>query len=198
VRASPPPEIAILVERAGRVSAQLGELVPGQRVPILGPLGKPVALAPGVRHLLLLAHDARIAPLVWLADEEVARGGDVTLLLAAPSAERLYPLDLLDARMEVQIATADGSSGRRGGLLELTPDYLLWADEIVAAAPEPMLRSLTALLRREQWHKPARVLLQQPLACGTGLCGGCPVPLRRGGHRLACWDGPSFDPRELW
>jgi dihydroorotate dehydrogenase electron transfer subunit len=190
-------ELALLIEAVGRVTALLCRAEPGWPLRLLGPLGRAVPLRPGVRNLLLVADGAGIAPLVWLADEETVRGRSVTLLLGGRSGEQLYPLELLQPEVEVAVATDDGSRGRRGSVAELVGDYATWADEIVACGPVELYRALAGVLRRLLWRRPCQVLLQVPIACGTGLCGDCAVPTRRRGTALACRVGPAFDLHDL-
>jgi dihydroorotate dehydrogenase electron transfer subunit len=40
---------------------------------------------------------------------------------------------------------------------------------------------------------PCVVSLENPMACGFGVCLGCAAPLRAGGFALVCRDGPAFD-----
>lgn len=190
-------ELALLVEAVGRVTALLCRAEPSWPLRLLGPLGRAVPLRPGVRNLLLVADGAGIAPLVWLADEETARGRSVVLLMGGRDVGHLYPLDLLQPEVELAVATEDGSSGRRGSVTELVPDYAAWADQIVACGPTDLYRALAGVLRRVLWRRPCQVLLQTPMACGTGLCGDCAVATRRHGTALACRDGPAFDLHDL-
>jgi dihydroorotate dehydrogenase electron transfer subunit len=37
------------------------------------------------------------------------------------------------------------------------------------------------------------VSLETPMACGYGVCLGCPVPRRAGGFLYACTEGPCID-----
>jgi dihydroorotate dehydrogenase electron transfer subunit len=39
--------------------------------------------------------------------------------------------------------------------------------------------------------------LENPMACGFGVCLGCAAPLREGGFALVCRDGPVFDARAV-
>jgi dihydroorotate dehydrogenase electron transfer subunit len=190
-------ELALLVEVSGQGSAWLAATTPGRSVTVLGPLGKPLTPAPGVRNLLLIADGIGVAPLVWLADEEIARGRSATLLAGATTADELYPLSLLDPELELVVATADGSAGRVGGVLALTPEYTDWAEQIVGSGSEIFYRALAAMLRSRLWRRPCQVLLQEPMPCGTGICNGCAVTTRRRGTRLACRDGAAFDLRDL-
>jgi dihydroorotate dehydrogenase electron transfer subunit len=42
-----------------------------------------------------------------------------------------------------------------------------------------------------------QVLLETPMACGTGLCYGCAIKTRRG-MRQVCRDGPRFELRDVF
>jgi len=190
-------ELALVVEVCGQGSTWLAAATPGRAVALLGPLGRPLAPAPGVRSMLLLAEGVGVAPLVWCADEEIARGRSVTLLAGAATAEEVYPLSLLDPQLELAVATADGSLGRNGSVLDLLTEYTVWADQIIASGSLHFCQTLAAALRSQLWRRPCQVLLQEPLPCGTGICNGCAVSTRRRGTRLACRDGAAFDLREL-
>jgi dihydroorotate dehydrogenase electron transfer subunit len=39
---------------------------------------------------------------------------------------------------------------------------------------------------------PCWASLENPMACGFGVCLGCAVPLRTGAFALVCRDGPVF------
>jgi dihydroorotate dehydrogenase electron transfer subunit len=190
-------EFALLVEVVGRVTALLAAAPPGSTVRVFGPLGRPVTLSPGVRNLLLIGEGAGVAPLVWLADEEIARGRSVTLLLGAGGAEGLYPIELLAPEVELAVATDDGSGGRRGPIEELVTEYVSWADQIVACGPGELYSRLAATLRGLLWRRPCLALLQAAMPCGTGLCGDCVIATRRQGVKLVCRDGPAFDLRAI-
>jgi dihydroorotate dehydrogenase electron transfer subunit len=190
-------ELALLVDVRGRGSAWVTTATPGRTIKLVGPLGRPLSPAPGVRSLLLLAEGIGVAPLVWCADEEIARGRSVTLLAGASAGEELYPLELLDPQLELATATEDGSAGRAGGVLDLLLEYTGWADQIIASGSERLYRDLAASLRSLLWRRPCQVLMQEPMPCGTGICNGCPVTTRRRGTRLACRDGAAFDLRDL-
>jgi dihydroorotate dehydrogenase electron transfer subunit len=41
------------------------------------------------------------------------------------------------------------------------------------------------------------VSLENPMACGFGVCLGCAAPLAAGGFALVCRDGPVFDAADV-
>jgi dihydroorotate dehydrogenase electron transfer subunit len=191
-------ELALLVQRAGRGASMIADAVPGQRLQVTGPLGRPLSFASSVRSLLLVAEGIGVAPLVWCSDEETDRGRSVTLLLGAASAADLYPLDLVRSEVEVLVATEDGSAGSRGSVRSLVPEYMVWADQIVVAGPDRLYETLAVMLRRALWRRPCTVLTNAQMPCGTGVCGMCGMATRRKGVKLACFDGPAFELRDLW
>lgn len=190
-------ECAILFTVVGRGTAWLSRRTPGDHTPIFGPLGHGFSVRSGARNLLLVAGGIGVAPFAWFADERAARGDSLTLLLGARSADQLFPAELLQPEVEVVTCTDDGSAGRRARVSELMPDYLLWADQVFACGPTPMFRAMAAELRRAAWRKPVQALLEERMACGTGICYSCAVQTRRG-LRLVCKDGPCFDLRDVY
>lgn len=187
-------EMALLVRDAGCGTHLLADAAPGQRFQISGPLGRPLSLAAGVRHLLLIAEGVGVAPLVWLADEESARGRSVTLLMASPDGADPYPVALI--RPEVEVVTAEGANPAQS-VAHLLPELATWTDQIVVSAGEPLYRRVGEALDPLPFRRPSTVLLAPPMPCGTGICGVCAVTVRRRGTRLACIDGPAFELRDL-
>ncbi len=190
-------DFAILYEVLGRGTQWLAQRRPGDRIFAWGPLGKGYSVRRSAGHLLLLAGGIGVSPLVWLAEQEVARGRHVTLIQGARSADGLFPAHLLPPEVEVVVATEDGSAGERGLVTDLAPDYLSWADQVFACGPDAMFGALAESMRRSGSRKPVQVLLEQVMPCGTGICYGCAVETRRG-VRLICKDGPRFELRDVF
>jgi dihydroorotate dehydrogenase electron transfer subunit len=195
-------DFAILYEVVGRGTEWLSRRQPADRVLVWGPLGRGYAVRRGAGNLLLLAGGVGVAPLVGLADEQVARGCNVTLIQGARSADGLFPAHLLAPEVEVVTVTEDGSMGRRGLVTDVVPEYLSWADQVFACGPNAMFRSLADVVRRfegegaRRGRKPVQVLLEEVMPCGTGICYGCAARTRRG-VRLICKDGPRFELRDV-
>ncbi len=190
--------MTFLVRGFGRGSAWLAERRVGDRLEILGPLGNTYAIAPRSRNLLMVAGGVGVAPLVMLADEAVAKGLAVTLLMGSVDEAGLLPASLLPSAVEYSAATDDGSQGHHGFVTDLVPDLVLWADQIFACGPEPMYRSLRAavLPRRLGKRPPVYVSMEREMACGVGACLGCVVETKRG-MQTSCVQGPVFDMDEI-
>lgn len=189
-------EFAILYRVVGRGTAWLSGRRPGDVLEVFGPLGRGFTPRSDARNLLLVAGGVGIAALVALADAAVARGCAVTLLHGARSAAELFPPRLLPPEVELATATDDGSAGHHGPITDLLEQYLPWADQVFACGPSAMFQSMAAVLRRRASRKPVQVLVEERMACGSGICYGCAVTTRRG-VKLVCKDGPPFELREL-
>ncbi|MBN2493468.1 MAG: dihydroorotate dehydrogenase electron transfer subunit [Deltaproteobacteria bacterium] len=186
----------LLVAEVGRGTRMLARLEPSARLPVLGPLGSGFE-PPAEGELLLVGGGAGVAPLFFLAEDQLARGRRVRLFYGASSADRLVGCEALAARgARVEICTDDGSAGF-GGFVTARLEQALGdgSDWLAACGPEPMLRAVTGLARR--FGLAAQVSLENRMACGTGACMGCSL-LLAGGPRRVCVDGPVFDAREVF
>lgn len=189
------PTLDVVVEPRGPGSTWLAELPVGARLPVTGPLGRPFALPREPVSCVLVGEGYAAAPLFPLAARLRERGCAVTLVLAADDEGHL--LSALEARRSarsVSVVTRDGSVGVRGDVSSQVDAVLERADAdvVYAAGPATTLAAVAAAAeRRGAW---SQVALETPMACGTGLCQGCPVPVvaEDGVTRRvrACVDGP--------
>jgi dihydroorotate dehydrogenase electron transfer subunit len=191
------PEMALLFTVVGIGTEWLSRRIPGDSLALFGPLGHGYSIERASKNLLLVAGGIGVAPLVWMADDRTRQGDSITLLLGARSANQLFPSELLPPEVEVIVCTDDGSTGRRALVSELLPEYLPWADQVFACGPTPMFKALKHEWLRAAWRKPIQALLEERMACGTGICYSCAVQTRKG-IRLVCKDGPSFDLRDVY
>jgi dihydroorotate dehydrogenase electron transfer subunit len=207
----------------GRGTEWFTRLRAGDRIDLLGPLGRPFEVDPRSQHLLLIAGGLGIAGVRMLADEAVRAGRQVTLLFGAASAREVYPSTLLPDELEYVVATDDGSLGHHGFVTELVPDYEVWADQAFACGPAPMLAALARLAagrrnrlgvaklgRRRGGGKvdavgsPAarrksylQVSMEQNMGCAVGACLGCVVMSTSGIPQRVCREGPVFAADEI-
>ncbi len=197
-RLSGPDRLELLIAVVGRGTRIISALRPGDRIGLLGPLGKGFTLPDPGRPVLLLAGGLGVAPLFFLAEELCARGGRPRLLYGAGSADLLVPTDGLQAQgVEVKLATDDGSAGFCGlvsGLLQQEPDEP--GAYMAACGPMEMLEAVAALAARRGLE--LEVSLESRMACGLGACLGCTVFLTGGAARRVCCDGPVFPAREVF
>jgi len=185
------PRIEILFKVHGRGTALLADLEPGDRVGVVGPLGTPFPdPAPGARAVIA-AGGTGIASVYEFAAGLHTRGIPVSVLLGARSAGDLMgEADFAASGIPLAVATEDGTRGTRGLVTDLLADALSGAGAAVvyACGPTPMMAAtarISAQRGLECW-----VSLENPMACGFGVCLGCAAPLRDGSFALVCRDGP--------
>jgi dihydroorotate dehydrogenase electron transfer subunit len=207
----------------GRGTDWFTRLRPGDRIDLLGPLGRPFEVDPRSQHLLLVAGGLGIAGVRMLADEAIRAGRQVTLLFGAASAREVYPSTLLPDEVEYVVATDDGSLGHHGFVTELVPAYEAWADQAFACGPAPMLGALAQLAagrrgrlgvaklgrrrgggRTDPIGSPAarrkaflQVSMEQNMGCAVGACLGCVVMSTTGTPQRVCREGPVFAADEI-
>ena len=176
----------------GEGTARLADRRPGERMEVLGPLGRGFRLLPEGAPLLV-AGGVGIAPLIFLAEEAVRRGRPVEVLAGAGTAALLVGEDdLRELGIECHVATDDGSRGYRGPVTELLAGRLD-GRTVYASGPPEMLREV----QRLTGSVPTQLCIEAVMACGVGACRGCACRARGGGYHLVCSDGPVFDAREV-
>jgi dihydroorotate dehydrogenase electron transfer subunit len=215
--------LSIHFRTVGRGTEWFTRLRPGDRVDMLGPLGRPFEVDPRTQHVLLIAGGLGIAGVRSLADEAIRDGRQVTLLFGGATARDVYPSSLLPDEVEYVVATDDGSVGHHGFVTELLEPYEAWADQAFACGPMPMLRSLARLAatrrgrlgvanlgRKRGGGKPIQpgsaqarrkaflqVSMEQNMGCAVGACLGCVVMDTKGTPQRVCREGPVFASDEL-
>jgi dihydroorotate dehydrogenase electron transfer subunit len=171
--------IEVVLKAVGTGTAQLLSMQSGESVSCLGPLGKGFDLEAGPRTAVLVSGGLGVAPMPLAAREARALGMRVTWVHGARSKEELCSEAEGD---DVVWATDDGSRGIKGTAVGAAPDGEL----VLACGPNPMLAAVA-----ERWPH-AKVAVETYMGCGTGVCLGCAVPLRRGGYDRACKEGPVY------
>jgi dihydroorotate dehydrogenase electron transfer subunit len=215
--------LSIHFRRIGRGTEWFTHLRPGDRIDMLGPLGRPFEVDPRSRHLLLVAGGLGIAGVRSLADQAIREGRQVTLLFGAATARDVYPTSLLPDELEYVVATDDGSMGHHGFVTELVPEFEAWADQAFACGPAPMLRALAGLAasrrhrlgvaklgRKRGAGRPdpvgspqarrkafLQVSMEQNMGCAVGACLGCVVMGASGQPQRVCREGPVFASDEI-
>jgi dihydroorotate dehydrogenase electron transfer subunit len=190
-------DIEVIFNIVGTGTRILSEKRPGSGVDVIGPLGSPYQIEGDYDTALLVGGGLGVAPLPMItrAAGKIAR--PVETFLGARSKDQLAVAHLVN----LTTATDDGSSGFRGTVVDLLRDRLdrapVRAAKIFACGPNPMLSALGALA--ESRGIPCEVSLESAMACGIGICQGCPVERSSSGKKysLICKEGPVFDSRTL-
>ncbi len=164
---------------------------------VVGPLGRPFPLPREPVSCLLIGTGHHAVTLFPLADRLRERGCQIDFMLGAASADRVFgSLRARRTARSATIATEDGSLGVRGPITGLLSQVIHEArtDLVYASAPLAVLREVVALAGR--YDLPVQALVEQPMACGTGVCMSCVLPVlgSDGITRIvrSCTDGPVF------
>lgn len=172
-------QIEVVLKAVGEGTAQLLSKKPGDVLSCVGPLGHGFSLETGPRSAVLISGGLGVAPMPLAAREAAQLGMRVTWVHGARSSADLCKESEGD---EVIWATDDGSQGVGGTALAAAPD----ADLVLACGPNRMLAAVA-----DRWPD-ALVAVETYMGCGTGVCLGCAVPLKRGGYDRACTEGPVY------
>jgi dihydroorotate dehydrogenase electron transfer subunit len=177
-------QIEIVLKAVGEGTSQLLSMTPGDRLSCLGPLGHGFGLVAGPRSAVLISGGLGVAPMPLAANEAASLGMHVTWVHGARSSDELCSES---EGHDVIWATDDGSKGFAGTAVAAAPD----ADLALACGPNRMLSAVA-----DRWSE-ALVAVETYMGCGTGVCLGCAVPLKRGGYDRACKEGPVYRAGEI-
>ena len=222
----------LLFKEVGEGTRLLARCERGDRLSVLGPIGRGFAPSPDRPRRLLLGGGVGIPPILFLA-ERLAGSRPVVLM----GSEVPFPFDLRpssmaeaglppgaalgcleDAGVPSRTASRAGLPGCYDGFVtDLARDWLEVQSsldeielrpsldrverpparervELFACGPEPMLRAVAEL--GMEFGVPSQLALEEHMACGTGGCAGCNVPVRTPAGpamKRVCVDGPVFD-----
>jgi len=197
--------LEFVVDPRGPGTGWLADVKPHQFLDVMGPLGRPFSIPRKPVSCLLVMEDYGAAPLLFLAEELLAQGQRVDMILGATSQDRiLKPIEAKRLSRINSIVTADGSAGEAGHVVDVLEGIVArcGSEVVYAAGPRPLLRQVAEFCRER--GIPAQVAVEETMACGTGVCWGCVVPVaRRDGksydHLRACVEGPAMNAaRILW
>ena len=189
-------QLHLLFSIVAKGTSWLSHRQEGETLDLLGPLGNGFSIEPASRNLLLVAGGIGIAPLAFFAQQALSEAKSVTLLLGARTDTGLYPQRLLPGGVETVVATEDGSTGTKGMITDILPDYVDWADQIYACGPLAMYQTIATNNQKRRVRKPVQISLEVRMGCGLGACYGCSIRTRRG-MKQVCLDGPVFNLDEI-
>ena len=189
--------VEVVFDVVGAGTGALSRLRPHDVVDALGPLGRPFTPPETPTGCVLVGGGYGTAPLYFLATELRLRRCRVDFVIGAASAGRL--LDAMEAKRlghSLTLTTDDGSAGRRGLVTDPLGDLLprTGAGQVYACGPMPMLAAVSRAAAAA--GVPCQVAVEEQMACGTGICFSCVLPVGPGAPtRMArsCLEGPVFD-----
>jgi len=186
--------ITIIFDIVGEGTRILSDKKPGDIVDVLGPLGRSFTVPGRGSTAVLVAGGLGMAPMPILTQELQNNGvTSIETFLGARSKNYLVDYNLVN----VHYATDDNSKGFHGTVVSLVDTWLQNNKDVsvrvYSCGPNPMLRALQETLSVRSIQ--GQVSLECVMACGIGICQGCPVESMNSTnkYRLVCRDGPVFD-----
>ena len=194
----------------------------GDRVSIIGPIGRGFTPSSERPRTLLIGGGVGIPPMVFLAEhlkDDVADWMPLVLM----GSEIPFPFEIAESALPTPwlAATVNGTmplleewgvasrlaslanigGSYRGYVTELAREWLqslppaeLSEVEIFSCGPTPMLKAVAALAR--EFSLPCQVSLEEFMACAVGGCAGCTVLVETEAGpamKRVCVDGPVFE-----
>jgi dihydroorotate dehydrogenase electron transfer subunit len=196
--------LSILSKRVGVTTSMLYDLVEGDVVSCLGPLGQSFSIVDPPTEAWMVAGGVGLAPFATLTAALRAHGTKMTLFYGARSVSELFYADWFDhPDLRLVVATEDGSRGDRGRVtVPLERELQAAAAKpvvVYACGPEPMLEAVAALAGR--YERDCQVSVERVMGCGMGGCYSCVIPVkdgRDGQHYVrSCIAGPVLSGAEI-
>ncbi len=220
-------EVEFLYKVFGEGTRLLAIREVGERLSILGPIGRPFELHMDRPRPLLIGGGVGIPPMVFVAAETLAIRGAYQpfvimgseapfpftprpsqILVPGMAAEVIAAMPLLeDWGVPSRLASRQGFAGCHDGFVtDVARAYLEALDsdqrkqvEVFACGPHPMLEAVAALAR--EYRLPCQVSMEEFMACGVGGCAGCTIEVQTDqgpAMKRVCVDGPVFDARSVF
>ena len=187
--------ITLVYRILGEATQMLAEACTGDRLSVLGPLGKGFDLS--AKKPLLVGGGTGLAPLLYLAQTFQAQGVQADVLMGGRTADELFWQDLYAASVgTIALTTDDGSLGTQGTVMALLDTMLARGvyDCVYVCGPAPMMKAVSDAALAQK--RPCQVSLEKYMACGLGACLSCSC--QGIGRRLkVCKDGPVFWAQEV-
>ena len=193
--------LEIVYRVVGKGTDMLTAAKAGQTLSLLGPLGKGFPLPDKKTVPVLVAGGSGFPPLHFLSQRA---GSRAHLFLGARNKECLPPAGIIryfkETTEKVHIATDDGSAGVQGTSTDILNAFLVKREQkerivLYACGPHAMLAVVSRIAAEH--GIPCYVSMEERMACGLGACMGCSIPMKTGGYKRACKEGPVFDSMEI-
>lgn len=196
--------LRFLYKVTGAGTRGLASLRQGDRLNVLGPLGRGFSMPDDWQRLMLVARGVGLATLAPLARQAQARGRQLTAICSARAPEFVMSVDLFrDYGAEVIVVTDTDGSSAPEAMRRLVTRRI--ADSGVDAFYTCGSARIARMLQQigAEYGIPGEIAVEQQMACGLGMCQACVRPFRTGRdgrdivQRRVCREGPVFPLADL-
>jgi ferredoxin/flavodoxin---NADP+ reductase len=190
--------ISIVVQSAGKTTHLLNSLNTSDHIlDVVGPLGKPSEIEK-FGTVVVVGGGVGTAMAYPSAAAFKRAGNRVISIIGARNKELvILERELRAVSDALLITTDDGSYADKGFVTDKLRQLIqngTRIDLVLAIGPVVMMRAIAELTRKENIR--TVVSLNPIMIDGTGMCGGCRVPID-GKSEFACVDGPEFDAHKV-
>lgn len=193
--------LMVLYRIVGKGTEIMTALRPGEKLPVLGPLGTGFTVPEEDALPVLVGGGIGVAPLLFLAQSLKKR--ELQFMMGFRTAREIIRWDWFKGpHHTLSLSTDDGTEGHSGFVTDLLPPFLEGHKglplSLFACGPRPMMKKVaeTALIRRIR----CQVSLESSMACGFGVCQGCAVKASMQGpatYHYVCQNGPVFSAESI-
>lgn len=186
-------KVAFAYQEVGIGTKALGQLLEGDNLFCLAPLGNHFDLSPENKRLMLIGGGIGRAPIEFLTTYLACKNNQLTVILGARTASGLC--GLLDFKtypnVDLKLVTDDGSIGKKGLVTDVMTNLYDY-DQVYACGPTPMM--IAVKNTTQKYKLPLQLSLEGKMACGVGVCLGCTCNSPKEGmiYPKVCKDGPVF------
>ncbi|MFJ6661856.1 dihydroorotate oxidase electron transfer subunit [Streptomyces sp. NPDC091377] len=186
----------ILLGVVGDGTRRLASFRPGERMLVVGPLGRGFRIARRTTCVLLVGRGIGTCSLTTVAQECAGTEVEIVAVASGRSPDRVVGADVYRAAGVTRLheVTDDTGSSSVTQLRDMLTANLDQAppQQVMTCGSERLARLCEELGRR--WTADVQVSLEAHMACGLGYCHGCATGTRSGPEEspLICTDGPVF------
>ena len=182
-------ELTLIYKTVGKGTEALSEYKAGKKLDVLTCLGNGYDVSFSGDTPLLIGGGVGVPPLFMLAKTLAGEGKKVKAILGFNTKDDVfYEDEFRKAGCEVEVATVDGSYGKKGFVTSLMDCRYSY---VYSCGPKPMLKAVYT-----QMKTGGQFSLEERMGCGFGACMGCSVKTPTGYKRL-CKDGPVLFKEEI-
>lgn len=194
--------VELIYKVVGAGTEVMCELHHGDRIELLGPLGRGFEINDPAGDKILVGGGIGLVPLYMLADSFPDRSKTRLLIGGRSHADIIGVTEFERLGVATHVTTEDGSLGESGLITRILERKLgkYPGAQVYACGPMPMLRAVEAICSAHQ--VPLQLSLEALMACGVGACLGCVVKGRDHSdanpqYLCSCRQGPVFHSHEL-
>lgn len=189
---------AITIRKNGYASTSLFDKEIGDKLGIRGPLGNSFSLNKSYKNIIIIGGGTGLVPLVRLLSCIREYDSKFTFVMGARTKSELFFTKIISewakkSRIDLLIATEDGSLGTKGFPTDILRDYLSGhndIDIIYTCGPEMMMKKVYDLATENS--VPMQASIERYMKCGIGICSSCCI-----NDKLVCVDGTIFNLKQI-